>query len=365
MGGYAKNCEKPPFYFGSAIRDPSYFVGRKRELATIGHALGNLPRQSQSLLFIGERLIGKSSLLFRIERAIITSYGDRKRILYLNGKELATTTDLYRFLGHHIEPRYFSSSNAHSMTDPVLLRKLLQREYDTSGPLILLFDNIDRFIERIDARSGNEVHLATIGSWVDENLLFVIATSRSLIDRLVADKGLTSPLFRFAGIYTIGPFGEKDAESILAKGRECGLSEHELRAIKTWSQTNGMSNGEKGYHPAKLQFAGKFLWEKCHSQPSPRQTNWCSRYQDLSKIWSREWNRLARPSIYRRRSAKRKLDDLAIALSDTLTQTASFIRLWNPAVLNDKTKLVIGYAVLLLLILLLAHIAYLNLRRLT
>ena len=57
-----------PFYYGGAV-EPRYFVGRRRELAQVFAALGQLPfGQPQHLNIYGEKRIGKSSLLKRIQQ---------------------------------------------------------------------------------------------------------------------------------------------------------------------------------------------------------------------------------------------------------------------------------------------------------
>ncbi|UCE06196.1 MAG: ATP-binding protein [bacterium] len=53
------NAKYNPFYYGGIIKESRLFVGRKREVAEIVEAIAT----STSVSIIGERRIGKSSLL--------------------------------------------------------------------------------------------------------------------------------------------------------------------------------------------------------------------------------------------------------------------------------------------------------------
>ena len=58
-----------PFFFGGHITDPAKFVGRKAELRRIAALLETAHTgQMQSVSIVGERRIGKSSLLFHLKQ---------------------------------------------------------------------------------------------------------------------------------------------------------------------------------------------------------------------------------------------------------------------------------------------------------
>jgi Cdc6-like AAA superfamily ATPase len=58
-----------PFFFGGHIADPEKFVGRKAELRRIASLLETAHTgQMQSVSIVGERRIGKSSLLFHLKQ---------------------------------------------------------------------------------------------------------------------------------------------------------------------------------------------------------------------------------------------------------------------------------------------------------
>ncbi len=58
-----------PFFFGGHVTDPDQFVGRKAELRRIASLLETAHTgQMQSVSIVGERRIGKSSLLFHLKQ---------------------------------------------------------------------------------------------------------------------------------------------------------------------------------------------------------------------------------------------------------------------------------------------------------
>ena len=62
-----------PYFNRSTIRDPRYFYGRKKELQRIFSLIGSTTPQCVSI--IGERRIGKSTLLYHIkESSTIQTY---------------------------------------------------------------------------------------------------------------------------------------------------------------------------------------------------------------------------------------------------------------------------------------------------
>ena len=61
-----------PFFHRGPIRDRAYFFGRERETGQALSLLGN----SQSISLIGQRRIGKTSLLFHLaDSPVFTRYG--------------------------------------------------------------------------------------------------------------------------------------------------------------------------------------------------------------------------------------------------------------------------------------------------
>jgi AAA+ ATPase superfamily predicted ATPase len=207
---------KNPYWNRTMIREPKYFFGRKKEIKQIFATIGVLHPQSISVL--GERKIGKSSLLYYILQSnkreqklthpekYVFAFLDFQRYMDITIKEFWKM--LYSELKEKLPGRIGIKpvENYETFTDMV---KILD---DHGYKLILLFDEFDKILENKNFEVGFFSFLRSMAIRYD--VAYIISTQKELLD-LSRNDLFGSPFFNIFTPIRLGLFQEDEALDLI------------------------------------------------------------------------------------------------------------------------------------------------------
>jgi len=226
---YSRN----PFIVGVPIRNPNDFFGRKRERRFCFDRL----RGMQSVSIIGERRIGKSSLLHYISCKATDELGPSYRGVYIDllSSRARTLVGLLAAIQRQL-----------GLTDlAATLADFEERMEKVSGcglrPIVAL-DELDLFARYPQEFSQDFFEmLRALGS---AGKLALVTASKLGLRELHDQGALVSPLFNIMGIQKLGPFVEgEDIEFVTALREEAAFTDKQALAI--------IHRGRR--HPLRLQ----------------------------------------------------------------------------------------------------------------
>jgi AAA+ ATPase superfamily predicted ATPase len=251
-----------PFTFGNPIRDPARFYGRKGDIRQIVNRLLSTAHESTST--VGERRIGKTSLLYHLSKPdVAASHGLNKDAYCLVYIDFQGLTD--------ITPQRFWQRILHKMSrsicEPSLVPSIdeLQKREDFD-----LFDLEDLF-ERINLSGLTVVLFMDEFEYVTQNpnfgadffgglralaihydLALVTATRRELVDLCHSEEIKGSPFFNIFANVVLKPFTMAEVHELIdgyVKGKPFAFSPEE----------NALALRLGGGHPFFVQIAGYYI----------------------------------------------------------------------------------------------------------
>lgn len=244
--------EVNPFTYGNAIRDPARFYGRKDELRAIVGRAGAVSAQSISI--VGERRMGKSSLLWQVKRRadILFHTGHRYIILYfdLSGAAGSSNRALMASLRREFARTGLSTWDAAEDGDLSALSYVLA-DLESQHPdvrLVLLLDELEHITTHPREFDGLLEALRADGQL--GRMALVTASRAPLADLCAQGRITTSPFFNIFTQITLGPLDEEAWRALLQDGLGA-MHEVERRFIEA----------NAGRHPFLTQMACAFLWE--------------------------------------------------------------------------------------------------------
>lgn len=262
-----------PFVAGPKIEDPRLFVGREEELSALAWRMKGA--QPTSVNVVGERRIGKSSLLYQFSKTW------KQRVA--NGRNYAVI--------------YLSLQDAHFQTSEGFFQSLLNRlcaaveDCDPEATFIPANGKIDgdafadalgewkaRRILPVVCLDEFEMFLRypeefTDGFYdhlraqMDRNALMMIVSSRKPLDVYRQEQKLTSSFFNLGHFLLLREFSEDEAKELArlpastVPGLPPALSDEEQEIALQWGAC----------HPMLLQFACLFL---CQARQESKDTAW-------------------------------------------------------------------------------------------
>ncbi|MCK6624144.1 MAG: winged helix-turn-helix domain-containing protein [Anaerolineae bacterium] len=214
-----------PFFHRGPVRDPAYFFGRQQETGQILSLLSN----NQSIALVGQRRIGKTSLLFHLATpAVFAQHGlssTQHLFIYIDCGSLAglDPPGLYWLLLEEIGEALVERGadpgppalpdEANPLTYRAFERAL--REVTRQGwKLILLLDEFERLSRNPhldpDFFSGLRALTARYP------IAYVTASRQPLLELTYADaSALSSPFFNIFASIRLSPFAEDEAHDLL------------------------------------------------------------------------------------------------------------------------------------------------------
>jgi hypothetical protein len=285
-----------PFIAGPMIRDPRLFVGRKAELRTLARRLEGA--QPTSINVVGERRIGKSSLLYHFYQTWASRVRDSRSpvVIYLSLQAAQAQTEdgfyralLSRLAQHLTAQRHQALRHAlqNSSADRAgFATAMRQCGYAELRPVFCL-DEFEALLKRPN-RFGDDFYDALRALMDVCPVMFVVASRRPLQVYRRQHK-LTSPFFNQAHTLVLRGLTEDEADDLVrlpastVPGAQPALGLEERRLARRWA----------GRHPCLLQLAADALWQ---AQEEGRDANWAhARYQAQARHVSRpRWRWLRR-----------------------------------------------------------------------
>jgi AAA+ ATPase superfamily predicted ATPase len=193
-----------PFVTGKMIQNPAHFVGRIRESDDIIAKI----RGNNAVSIVGERRIGKSSLLSYLKHVCSVQLLERRSV-YLDFMNIETHTledFVYLLLGQlRIE---FDEDELNKNPNRTLTRKLRQFNIDNQPPIVFL----DEFDKIQDLKTlFNDDFLENLRFLCNSGYLCLVTGSKTPLKEMMDKKGLTSPLWNVFTQTTLKEFVVEEA----------------------------------------------------------------------------------------------------------------------------------------------------------
>jgi hypothetical protein len=202
-----------PYTNRAALRNNDDFFGRRREL----HQIYTLILKGLSISLVGERRVGKSSILFALqfeEKRREFSVPDTVVFVSINGQYFVDSEegDVIEYLLDQTAQEAGTSTHG---TTRDLLRQMGRELLDTRPrrQLVVLMDEVDVLVhnEKIAAK-----FFSFLRAWTEEfQIPFVIASREGSIEGLVETEGAGSPFWNiFKSVY-VGPMERAEADDLV------------------------------------------------------------------------------------------------------------------------------------------------------
>lgn len=234
-----------PFEYGKPITDPARFFGRQSELIRIRDGC----YQMRSISIVGERRVGKSSLLrlFTIPEFIKKfNFGDKYIFCFYDFQGIEDITQeqfwiwVLAELIEKVQEKNLQTSiktvlEAKSF-DNISLRRLFEKL--RSKNLIFLFDEFETILQNLNLTKPFYGHLR----YLTQNcpVVFITATSRELVYHCIDDDTKTSPFFNIFDNLVVKPFEDKECRDLVQTYlQESGISFTESEIVKLIELSGG------------------------------------------------------------------------------------------------------------------------------
>lgn len=254
-----------PFTYGNPITDATRFVGRDRQMEQIFSRLRNVEFESSSI--VGERRIGKTSLLYTIaDEKVRRGYGlgpEESIFVYADLALLDATmtpTRLWQYLLRQIIAHLSEGDAAplhDALRDPNSLDNFALAEvFDhldaRKRHVILLLDEFENVTRNENFTPDFFYSLRSLA--IHHRLALITSSRRELIELTHSDEIRSSPFFNIFANINVRLWNEADAHALI----ENALRDSELRFTPTEVES---VLRVAGTHPFFLQAACHFLFQ--------------------------------------------------------------------------------------------------------
>ncbi len=248
-----------PFFFGGKIINPDHFIGRTAELRRLFASLEtDHTGQVQHTSVVGERRIGKSSLLYHLTQTYAQrlTHPERYRFLYidLDDPHCQTQTGLH----HHI----LETLNLPHPERPTLtqFQEALERFCNQGHYVVLCLDEFEH-LSRRNSEFPDAVYEAWRSLGQNGHIAFITASHTPLVE-LARQGNLTSPFHNIFTLLELGPFTPNEAATLLERAAIAGrpFTPMECRCLCDLTHCR----------PGQLQFAAQAIY----ALPAGAQIDW-------------------------------------------------------------------------------------------
>jgi tRNA A-37 threonylcarbamoyl transferase component Bud32 len=255
-----------PYLNRNMIRDKKFFYGRRKEVMTIYSRIGSTRPQSVSI--VGERRIGKSSLLY-----FINDPGNR--LSYLD----ESTNYIFLFMDFQEKRRgtadeFFASlfdllSNEAGERLGVLpepgydgFKQICERIDSEGMKLIMLFDEFEAITKNRNFEPEFFAFLRSLAN--NYNVAYVTSSVKNLQEMCHNREISDSPFFNIFSNLNLGPFNPREARKFVDEpSRECGIPlEENFQTILELG----------GHFPFYMAIACSILFDFDFAQADPSKT---------------------------------------------------------------------------------------------
>jgi hypothetical protein len=214
-----------PFTFGNPIKEPARFYGREAELRQITNRLLSSAHESTSI--IGERRIGKTSLLYHLSNpevgARLGLTPDKFCMVYVDFQGLTDITPI-RFWQRALKK--MSRSICNESLKPAIedlskqetfdlfdLEDLFESTQDKGLTVVLMLDEFEHVTQNPNFKSDFFGGLRALA--IHHGVALLPATRRELVDLCHSDEIKGSPFFNIFANVVLRPFSIEDAASLV------------------------------------------------------------------------------------------------------------------------------------------------------
>lgn len=257
--------ESNPFSYGNPISDPGKFIGRQRELHQVFSRLSNAAAESSSI--VGERRIGKTSLLYQVlNRQVRKRFGvdsDHHLFIYCDLQmvdEKTTPVRLWQRLLRQLAQlcpdsevkaqadatRFQEDLNTFALAD--LFTTLRAKDFR----VVFLLDEFEKIISNINFTADFFFGLRSLA--INYQIALITSTRKELIELTHSNEIRSSPFFNIFAMINLRPFNLQEAQDLIEKnlaGGDIRFTDDERNLILQLA----------GTHPYFLQVACYFLYE--------------------------------------------------------------------------------------------------------
>lgn len=206
-----------PFITGNAVKNPAHFVGRIRESSDI---LAKIQTHN-SVSVVGERRIGKSSLLYYLSHGCKVQSPNR-RVTYLDFMDVEMKTlEGFVYLLLSTLDIDFDEDALSKNPNLILTKRLRQLNTNKESPPVVFLDEFDK-VQKLD-ELFNDDFLENLRFLCNSGYLCLVTGSKMPLKDMMDKAGLTSP---FWNVFTHTPLQEFVVES--------ALDERELFLLQYW-----------------------------------------------------------------------------------------------------------------------------------
>lgn len=253
-----------PFIAGPMITNPSLFIGRKDLLQTMTTLMTG--PQSTSINIIGERRIGKSSLLYHFYQTWEQRVAQTNQyvVLYLSLQEARchTQQSFYRSVTKGLLQHPQVQANAQlkkGLNTPVpsssTFADLCDRWKQVQVLPVLCLDEFEAWLKH--PQEFDDAFFDHLRSLMNNNTLMLIIASLRPLDEYSKQHQLTSPFFNLGRQLRLEAFSDEDVTALLrlpastTPGMQEALNLDEQYIARRWGD----------HHPYLLQMAASLLWQ--------------------------------------------------------------------------------------------------------
>lgn len=321
-----------PFVAGPMIKDPGLFVGRKEELRTLAGLMSGV--QPVSVNVIGERRIGKSSLLYHFFQTWEQRVDSPNRFIvaYLDllKENPKTEEEFYRLLADVLQQQSVVTQTGLLRTAlsslPVTHKEFstLLDIFATQGLLpVFCLDEFEVLFK--NGEQFTDSFFDQLRGCMNASQLMFILSSRQPLDVYAGKQNLTSAFFNLGQVIELGEFSEEEVEELLhlpLPGRVNfpALSARDQKLARQWG----------GRHPCLLQLAATALVE---ARQFRKNTAWAK------KRFAREQRRIKPVSVWKHPLS---LQGIVRGYRHGLTGAAEDAIKWKTIMLTCALLLLVG-----------------------
>jgi len=253
---------KNPYVCGSSLRGNSaVFYGRGRELGGILGVLGN-PEKPGSVSILGERRIGKSSLLNQIYQML--SAADNVVTIHTTMQNWRIDSQATFFTQLHQTISEALQIDSDSIDDYTGFRDFI-RDYAEKGyRFVLMIDEFDKMTENAYFNAEFFSNMRALGERHEYQFAYVLSSYAPLSD-ICHDGGIQESKFWniFGTCYSLGLLAQKEAEQLIQEPMRQTLE-------RDFEQTTEILR-YTGYHPAFIQIVASEYWNAHYFNFAPNQ----------------------------------------------------------------------------------------------
>lgn len=246
-----------PFTERHLIKDPTKFFGRKEEI----HHIVNRLRHLQSIAVVGERRIGKSSLLYYLSQIGREKLGTNSRLVYVDLQDVRNHTDVGQLFTNILKeleipfvPQESIPKNLIAFSDAVEAFK------NIGVNLVLLLNEFEELIQHREAFP--EDFFDQLRVLIEKSVFGIVTSSQIPLRDLCLGGKLASPFYNVFNRIDLQEFAEDEAEEFLIA--DWGIdpfAEDEVSFILSYPQYR---------HPLILQIVCYWVFENRTMQLSEK-----------------------------------------------------------------------------------------------